>query len=234
MAPGPVRWPWIASSVASETFPAGVRFRGWMSEAEGFLCSRLPASLRWPARPRPIPLTQSRPSWPLPRSQPEYRPAHAATGPSVPLVSPIACISQSNRFAHASGDRDSTPVSGGQRPVSRRPARPTYPVSGRLSAQHSPSPAAYPPNTPRLPVPSPADLPGLPAAPIRAACGGAPGRSGWPGSWQRIDGVSRLLPYSDLLALTSSKSARGGRVRPRLMEAIAYFANRTCRCSCRA
>jgi hypothetical protein len=52
-------------------------------------------------------------------------------------------------------------------------------------------------------------------------------------SGQRIDGVSRSLPYSDLLALTSSGRLRGGRVRPRLMEAIAHFANRVCRCSCR-
>jgi hypothetical protein len=45
MAPGSVRWPSIASSVPSETFPNRVRFRGRMSEAGGFLCLRMPCEL---------------------------------------------------------------------------------------------------------------------------------------------------------------------------------------------
>src|SRR5579859_6279508 len=72
MAPGPVRWPWMASSVPCETFPAGVRFRGWMSEAEGFLWSRLPASLTWLARPPPELLALSR--------QPDLCPGHRDLG----------------------------------------------------------------------------------------------------------------------------------------------------------
>jgi len=58
MAPGPVRWPSIASSVPSETFPTRVRFRGWMSEAGGFLCLRMPCEpsvVRGTRLPGPVP-----------------------------------------------------------------------------------------------------------------------------------------------------------------------------------
>ena len=51
---------------------------------------------------------------------------------------------------------------------------------------------------------------------------------------QRIDGVSRSLPYSDLLALTSS-GRRGEGVSDRgSWKMIAHSANRACRRSCRA
>ena len=86
-------------------------------------------------------------------------------------------------------------------------------------------PASGPADVPRLPASGPADVPrpldARPGrrtpSPGRADLGGARGvlvRGGWAGSWQRIDGVSRLLPYSDLLALTSS-SRRGEGVSDR-------------------
>jgi hypothetical protein len=104
MTPGPVRWPRIASSVPSETFLAGVRFRGRMSEAEGFLCSTLPASPWWPARPRSIPPTQPQPSRPLPRSRPRCRPAR---DPRPVLLSPLVSgsLAPANKpFTRAEGD----------------------------------------------------------------------------------------------------------------------------------
>ena len=197
MTPGPVRWPWIASSVPSETFFAGVRFRGWMSEAEGFLCSTLPASLTWPARSGLIPLSHSRPSWPLPRSRARCRPARAAARPSVPPVSRITCISKSNRFARASPRPILHSCLGRSRcPVSRPPP-------GRRTA----SPAADVPRSAR-----PAYTVSRPHRSRPRAGRPRPARRA--DSWQRIDGVSRLLPYSDLLALTSS-SRRGEGVSDR-------------------
>jgi hypothetical protein len=226
MAPGPVRWPWIASSVPIETFPAGVRFRGWMSEAEGFLCFRLLASLTWPPRPGPMPLTQSLLSWPLPSSRVSPRPACAPR----PILSSHWYLGfLASRQAAASlkpRATDSTHVSDGQGarlpssgpagvPRSRvvRPGRCT-PSPDARPGRCTPSPDARPGR--RTPSPGRPARPTYPS-PGRADLGGARGvlvRAGWAGSWQRIDGVSRLLPYSDLLALTSS-SRRGEGVSDR-------------------
>lgn len=132
MAPGPVRWPWIASSVPSETFFAGVRFRGWMSEAGGFLCSRLPASLTWPARSGLISLSHSRPSWPSPRSRPDAVPL--APRPALP----------SHRFLRSLASRKAT--------ASLVPRRDRY--STHVSAdQGAPSPGPRPAGVQRLPRP---------------------------------------------------------------------------------
>ena len=215
MAPGPVRWPWIASSVPSETFPAGVRFRGWMSEAEGFLCSRLPASLTWPARPAPIPLTQSRPSWPLPRSQASCRPPCAPRPVALSHWYPGSLASRQATTSLVPQATDSTHVWTVKGPSPGRSARPTCPAFRTPApGRRTPSPGVQSGPRPPSPARPPrAAVPGLPAAPIWAARGRPrPGR--WAGSWQRIDGVSRLLPYSDLLALTSS-SRRGEGVSDR-------------------
>ena len=222
MAPGPVRWPWIASSVPSETFFAGVRFRGWMSEAEGFLCSRLPASLTWPARPGSMPLTQPRPHDLCPGHGPDAAPPASAAGvppagipPLSPICSRLLCLPDRSRapasrtpaLARAAGRRSL------HHAVPRLPARPL--VLGRAGPR-----LRRPPSRPRAPAPIPA--PADPAPRLRCPAGrlpvSRPRRSGqravWrrpgplAGSWQRIDGVSRLLPYSDLLTLTSS-SRRG-------------------------
>src|SRR5260370_26336379 len=81
MAPGPVRWPWIASSVPSETFSARVRFRGWMSEAEGFLCRVPEGARRTPPRRRLLIQPEALghdgehvDAWPEPRPRPGPRP----------------------------------------------------------------------------------------------------------------------------------------------------------------
>jgi hypothetical protein len=226
MAPGPVRWPWIASSVPSETFPAGVRFRGWMSEAEGFLCFRLLASLTWPPRPGPCRL----PSLYRPSFCPVHGPAPVPLARRGPSCRPtgISDFLHPGKQPPRSCPRRQTPlrcrtVKG---PVSQRPARPMYPVSRRPARPMHPVPRTPgPADAPRPPTSGPADAPRPPDArpgrrtpsPGRADLGGARGvlvRAGWAGSWQRIDGVSRLLPYSDLLALTSS-SRRGEGVSDR-------------------
>jgi hypothetical protein len=173
MAPGPVRWPWIASSVASETFPTGVRFRGWMSEAEGFLCSRLPASLTWPARPGSARLARPRLSGTIPRSQAVCRLTRSAARPVVPT-------STSDRLRRVSHPGIRVIAV----PISRLPLQSARSCTRRGRALRLPAPESD-----------------------RLRCGSSPG-VGREGSWQRIDGVSRLLPYSDLLALTSS-SRRG-------------------------
>ena len=127
----------------------------------------------------------------------------AAAHPVVPLVSRISCIPASSRLAQAPGDRLHSCVgrSRGPSPVVR-PGRCT-PSRVVRPGRCTPSPGR--PAWPTYPSPGRADL------------GGARGvlaRGGWAGSWQRIDGVSRLLPYSDLLALTSS-SRRGEGVSDR-------------------
>ena len=127
----------------------------------------------------------------------------AAAHPVVPLVSRISCIPASSRLAHAPGDR----------------------LHSGVGRSRGPSPGVRPGPFTRLPASGPADVPrpldARPGrrtpSPGRADLGGARGvlvRAGWAGSWQRIDGVSRLLPYSDLLALTSS-SRRGEGVSDR-------------------
>ena len=98
----------------------------------------------------------------------------------------------------------------------RRPARPPYPpLPEARPGRRTPSPRRPPPaDEPRLPDARPgAPYPVSPDAPIGRR-GGRPRPRRWAGSWQRIDGVSRLLPYSDLLALTSS-SRRGEGVSDR-------------------
>ena len=225
MAPGPVRWSWIASSVASETFPTGVRFRGWMSEAEGFLCSRLPASLTWPAR-RGLCRPSSHDRHGLcPGHGLDTIPARAAARPAVPLVSRIACISESNRFARASGGRLHSRLGRSRGPSPGvQPGRRTR-SPGAHPGRRTRSPGAHPGRRTRSPGAHPGRRTRSPGAhpgrrtrsPGRADLGGARARPRpWrlAGSWQRIDGVSRLLPYSDLLALTSS-SRRGEGVSDR-------------------
>jgi len=121
---------------------------------------------------------------------------------------------------------DSTQVSDGQGarlPASGPADVPRFPASGPADVPRLP--ASGPADVPRLPASGPADVPRpldarpgrCTPSPGRADLGGARGvlvRAGWAGSWQRIDGVSRLLPYSDLLALTSS-SRRGEGVSDR-------------------
>jgi hypothetical protein len=121
---------------------------------------------------------------------------------------------------------DSTQVSDGQGarlPASGPADVPRLPASGPADVPRLP--ASGPADVPRLPASGPADVPRpldarpgrRTSSPGRADLGGARGvlvRGGWAGSWQRIDGVSRLLPYSDLLALTSS-SRRGEGVSDR-------------------
>jgi hypothetical protein len=192
MASGPVRWPWIASSVPSETFPIGVRFRGWMSEAEGFLCSRLPASLTRSARSGLIPLTQSRPPWSLPRSRAACGPARAAT--------PSCCPTGISDHLHLEKQPLRSCLGATDTPLR------TQAVKGpRLPA---PRPAAPPGRRTRLSGTAPGRRTRSPGGTDPGGARGHPVRPRSAGSWQRIDGVSRLLPYSDLLALTSS-SRRG-------------------------
>jgi hypothetical protein len=194
----------MASSVPSETFPTRVRFRGWMSEADGFLCPRFPASLTWPARPGPGPSPLSRP-WrsshrsrgncrprshppPVLQSQRRLRPSRprrrATTGPAVPAASQVARVP--GRSA----------VLPRPRPLRRATVSavgpPCYRVRGRSAVRSAPSIAR---------------IRGV--ARLRF-----PDWRGSAGSAQRINGVSRLLPYSDLLALTSS-SRRGEDVSDR-------------------
>ena len=123
--------------------------------------------------------------------QPSSR-LRAAAHPVVPLVSRISCIPASSRLAHAPGDR----------------------LHSGVGRSRGPSPGVRPGRC----TPPPGVQPGrCTPSPGRADLGGARGvlvRAGWAGSWQRIDGVSRLLPYSDLLALTSS-SRRGEGVSDR-------------------
>jgi hypothetical protein len=156
MAPGPVRWPWMASSVPSETFPTRVRFRGWMSEAEGFLRRKLPAYLTWPARPYP--------------GHPPPRPVRRARPPGHP-------------------------------PPPRRSAVPPGPAP---AAPGPPCCHAAPGAVHDARLRAGCDVSLTPRAACRTARGPAHVPGGRPDSGQRIDGVSRLLPYSDLLALTSS------------------------------
>jgi hypothetical protein len=215
----------MASSVPSETFPTRVRFRGWMSEADGFLCPRLPASLTWPARPGPRPSPLSRPwmssrrsrrncrprSHPPPalQSQRHLRSLASATAPPVPAVPAASQVArvrgrsavlppvpQSRRRLRslASGWSAVLPPV----PQSRRRLRslasatgpPCYRVRGRSAVRFAPS------------------------IWIRGVRLGFPDWRGSAGPAQRINGVSRLLPYSDLLALTSS-SRRGEDVSDR-------------------
>ena len=85
-------------------------------------------------------------------------------------------------------------------PASRAGPRPPCPPGPRGPLL----PAPAPPGPRGPPAPEPGRCTRLLAAPI-----GAAHRAAWSaGSRQRIDGVSRSLPYSDLLALTSS-SRRG-------------------------
>lgn len=179
MTPGPVRWSWIAASVPSETYPAGVRFRGRMSEAEGFLCSTFPASLAWPAGPGPVRVIEPRISGTMPRSQTIYS-----------FTVALARL-RSWRYLPRLASPARRPVGWPHPQCSARPARPTL---GRPSAPHPPAAR----RTVCRPHPDPAGVHG--SDPPHGASSGD--------SWQRIDGVSRLLPYSDLLALTSS-SRRG-------------------------
>ena len=172
MAPGPVRWPWIASSVASETFPTGVRFRGWMSEPEGFLCSRLPASLTWPARPGSARLARPRLSG--------LSPGHRLSADSL-AARPVP---SSHQYLGSLASCQPPGIRVLAVPISRLPPQPARSCTRRGRALRLPAPGSD-----------------------RLRCGSSPG-VGREGSWQRIDGVSRLLPYSDLLALTSS-SRRG-------------------------
>src|SRR5579859_4756323 len=74
----------------------------------------------------------------------------------------------------------------------RAPYRPRAPCRSGLRADPGTAPIRAPRRSGRL----------------GAARPGVAGGPRWPDSWQRIDGVSRLLPYSDLLTLTSS-SRRG-------------------------
>ena len=140
MASGPVRWPWIASSVPSETFPIGVRFRGWMSEAEGFLCSRLLASLTWPARPGSARLAQPRLSVTIPRSQAVCRLTRSAVRPVVPPVPRIACVVSATRYPGSRRPHlpTSTPVG-----TLLHPARACAPAPGTESSRHAPAPPAH-------------------------------------------------------------------------------------------
>jgi hypothetical protein len=185
----------------------------------------------------PMPLTQSRPPWLLPRSQIGCRPAGA---PRPVLPSHWRLGSLASRKATVSlvpQTTDSTHVSDGQ--VARLPdTQPSHvrrlphvrPGRRKPSPRRRPglcTPASGRPARPTSVVsrpPSPADVRRLPAAqpgrrpvsrPRRSGRhGGRPRPRRWAGSWQRIDGVSRLLPYSDLLALTSS-SRRGEGVSDR-------------------
>jgi hypothetical protein len=205
MAPGPVRWPWIASSVPSETFPAGVRFRGWMSEAEGFLCSRLPASLTWPARPdlRRLPsLDRHRlcpghgpPAAPLARRGPSCRPtgipdllhpgnqpfrsclrrptpltSRTVKGPSPGRSARPKYPSHDARPARSTRPTDAQPAR--STPSHGRSARPMHPVPGHPAGPMRP--VSQTPSRPASAVSrthGPADVPGVPAAPIWAARG---------------------------------------------------------------
>jgi len=110
MAPGPVRWPSIASSVPSETFSTRVRFRGWMSEAEGFLRLRLPGCLTWRARPASAPLVRAVPGRPEPLIAPQRPSSHPdvpqrtsvslrrpSTSPRRPLHVSLASLSSPRR-----------------------------------------------------------------------------------------------------------------------------------------
>jgi hypothetical protein len=194
----------MASSVPSETFPTRVRFRGWMSEADGFLCPRLPASLTWPARPGPRPSPVSRPwrssrrsrgncrprSHPPPalQSQRHLRSLASATAPPVPAV-PAA--SQVARVRGRSAVLPPVPQSRRRlRSLASATGPPCYRVRGRSAVRFAPS------------------------IWIRGVRLGFPDWRGSAGPAQRINGVSRLLPYSDLLALTSS-SRRGEDVSDR-------------------
>jgi len=185
----------------------------------------------------PMPLTQSRPPWPLPRSQIGCLPAgaprpvlpsHWRLGSLASRKATVSLVPQTTDSTHVSDGQgarlpDTRPshvrrlphVRPGRRnPSPRRPARPMYPVSRTSS----------PADVRRLPDTQPAHVRRLPAArpgrrpvsrPRRSGRrGGRPRPRRWAGSWQRIDGVSRLLPYSDLLALTSS-SRRGEGVSDR-------------------
>ena len=198
-----------------------------MSEAEGFLWSRLPASLAWPARPDLCRLPSldrhglcpghRSAAVPPARRGPSCRPTgvsdllHPGKQPfrschrrQTPLTSRTAKWPVSRTPSRPSHVRRLPHVRPGRRkPVSQTPARPMYPVS------RPPSPA----DVRRLPTAQPGRRPV--SRPRRSGRrGGRPRPRRWAGSWQRIDGVSRLLPYSDLLALTSS-SRRGEGVSDR-------------------
>ena len=184
-----------------------------------------------------MPPIQSRPSWPLPRSRAGYHP-RSRRGPSCRPTGISDRLHLSKQPLRSCLGRQ-TPLTSRtvKGPVSRRPARPTYPVSRRSArsrrtrlpaaypGRRTPSPGAHPGRRTRSPGAHPGRRTRSPGAhpgrrtrsPGRADQGGARARPRpWrlAGSWQRIDGVSRLLPYSDLLALTSS-SRRGEGVSDR-------------------
>ena len=169
----------------------------------------------------PMPPIQSRPLWPLPRSRAGYHP-RSRRGPSCrptgisdrlhlrkqPLRS---CLGRQTPLTSRTvkGPRLPAARPGRRTPSPGRPARPAYPVSRPPGPAGVPGlPAARPGRRTRSPGAQPGPRT---RSPGRADLGGARARPRpWrlAGSWQRIDGVSRLLPYSDLLALTSS-SRRG-------------------------
>jgi hypothetical protein len=174
-----------------------------MSEAEGFLWSRLPASLAWPARPDLCRL----PSLDRHGLCPGHRSAAVPPARRGPSCRPtgVSDLLHPGKQPFRSCHRRQTPLTSRtvKGPVSRTPSRPTSVVS------RPPSPA----DVRRLPTAQPGRRPV--SRPRRSGRrGGRPRPRRWAGSWQRIDGVSRLLPYSDLLALTSS-SRRGEGVSDR-------------------
>ena len=139
MAPGPVRWPSIASSVLSETFPDRVRFRGWMSEADGFLRRRLPASLTWP------PGSGSSP-WSRP-PKPRHHPSESAG------------VDQRPPGSHQRPSASSAPAPVPSAPSSARPS-PVVPARVPSAPQRplrAPAPVRAPsvPSAPQRPVPVP-------------------------------------------------------------------------------
>jgi hypothetical protein len=205
-----------------------------MSDAEGFLCATLPASLTWPARPASVRLARPVPSGTTPRSR-----ASAASGSVRPCQLP-ACPAWACALPERPDgawvrlfwcerqalSRHSAPPASPSSPDPPPAIRPTTSLPQRRAPDDVvATTTSLPP--PQLPPPAGAPVsrradPGDPVsrqpARWRTLCLPAPrsGRcAGWlavrgrrEDSWQRIDGVSRLLPYSDLLTLTSS-SRRG-------------------------
>ena len=187
-----------------------------MSEAEGFLWSRLPASLAWPARPDLCRL----PSLDRHGLCPGHRSAAVPPARRGPSCRPtgVSDLLHPGKQPFRSCHRRQTPLTSrtAKWPVSRTPSRPSHVrrlphvrPGRRKPVSQTPGPAYVP----RLPAAQPGRRPV--SRPRRSGRrGGRPRPRRWAGSWQRIDGVSRLLPYSDLLALTSS-SRRGEGVSDR-------------------